>query len=361
MLFDYRARIAQAQAEMARSVVDVLLLSVGADLPYLTGYEATPMERLTMLVLPITGEATLLVPQLEAPRVEEGPYRIRVWQETEDPLRLVADLVGLVGTAAVNDQLWSVFLLGLQERLPTTRFVSATSITRPLRVRKDADEVDALRAAGGAADRVVARLREERFAGRSELEMARLVAAMTVEEGHDQATFWIVASGPNGASPHHDPGNRVMEQGDLVVVDFGGKVRRYGSDCTRTFSVGSPSNEQVEVHAAVLVAQEAATAAVRPGVAAESIDNVARTVITEAGYGEYFIHRTGHGIGLDGHEHPYLVEGNSEPLDPGMCFSIEPGIYLPGKFGVRIEDIVTVTNDGVEALNKADRSLIEVA
>jgi Xaa-Pro aminopeptidase len=250
--------------------------------------------------------------------------------------------------------------MGLQERLPTTRFVSATPITRPLRVRKDPAEIEDLRAAGAAADRVVARLREKPFSGRSEQEMARLVATMTVEEGHDQATFWIVASGPNGASPHHEAGYRVMEQGDLVVVDFGGKVRRYGSDCTRTFSIGSPSNEQVEVHAAVLVAQQAATAAVRPGVAAESIDNVARTVITEAGYGEYFIHRTGHGIGLDAHEHPYLVEGNSEPLDAGMCFSIEPGIYLPGKFGVRIEDIVTVTNDGVETLNQADRSLIVV-
>ncbi|HEU4751099.1 MAG TPA: Xaa-Pro peptidase family protein [Acidimicrobiia bacterium] len=357
---DYEARITRARAEMEREGISVLLLSVGTDLPYLTGYEAMPLERLTMLVLPIEGGPVMIVPELEAPRVEHGSFELRPWRETEDPLRLVADLVGPVGTAAVNDQLWSVFLLGLLERLPTTRFVSATSITRPLRVRKDADEVDALRAAGGAADRVVARLREERFAGRSELEMARLVAAMTVEEGHDQATFWIVASGPNGASPHHDPGNRVMEQGDLVVVDFGGKVRRYGSDCTRTFSIGPPAQEQVEVHAAVMTAQQAATAAVRPGVAAELIDHVARKVIAETGYGEYFIHRTGHGIGLDAHEHPYLVEGNSERLEAGMCFSIEPGIYLPGRFGVRIEDIVAVTNEGVEALNKADRSLVEV-
>ena len=357
---DYDARIAKARAEMERQAADVLLLSVGADLSYFTGYEAMPLERLTILVLPLEGEPVMIVPELEAPRVEHGGFHLRPWKETEEPLRLVTDLVGQARTAAVNDQLWSVFLMGLQERLPTTRFVSATPITRPLRVRKDPAEIEDLRAAGAAADRVVARLRENPFSGRSEQEMARLVATMTVEEGHDQATFWIVASGPNGASPHHEAGYRVMEQGDLVVVDFGGKVRRYGSDCTRTFSIGSPSNEQVEVHAAVLVAQQAATAAVRPGVAAESIDNVARTVITEAGYGEYFIHRTGHGIGLDAHEHPYLVEGNSEPLDAGMCFSIEPGIYLPGKFGVRIEDIVTVTNDGVETLNQADRSFIVV-
>ncbi|MDP3984866.1 MAG: Xaa-Pro peptidase family protein [Acidimicrobiia bacterium] len=359
-MFDYSRRIAGAGAEMARRSVDVLLLSVGADLPYLTGYEAMPLERLTMLVLSMESEPTLVVPELEAPRVGMGPLHVRPWKETEDPIPLVAGLVGQPRVAAVGDQLWSVFLLGLQERLPDTRFVSATPITRPLRMVKDAAEVEALRAAGAGVDRVVERLAEERFSGRSEQEMARRVAFLTLEEGHDQATFWIVASGPNGASPHHEPGARVMEKGDLVVVDFGGKVRRYGSDCTRTFSIGAPSQEQVEVHAVVLAAQQAATAAVRPGVTAESIDQVARSIIVEAGYGEYFIHRTGHGIGLEGHEHPYLVEGNAETLQPGMCFSVEPGIYLPGRFGVRIEDIVTVTQDRVESLNQADRSLIVV-
>jgi Xaa-Pro aminopeptidase len=183
---------------------------------------------------------------------------------------------------------------------------------------------------------------------------------MTLEEDHDQALFWIVASGPNSASPHHEPTDRVIEAGDLVVVDFGGKHRGYCSDTTRTFSVGEPDAQQVEVHAAVRAAQEAATAAVAPGVSAEEIDQIARRTITDAGYGEYFIHRTGHGIGLEGHEHPYLVEGNSEKLEPGMCFSIEPGIYLPDRFGVRIEDIVTVTDVGVESLNQANRALVQV-
>ena len=361
MATDYQQRMIRAQKEMADQKVDILLLSSGADLPYLTGYEATPMERLTMLVLPAQGEPTLVIPQLEAPRVKDGPFRIRAWQEAEDAVGLVAKMVNQGSRRiGVGDQLWSVFMVGLQQQLPGSLFTSATAVTRPLRIRKDAYEIAALREAAAATDRVVLRLRDEPFSGRTEQEMARLIAALTVEEGHDQATFWIVASGPNGASPHHEPGGRMMERGDLVVVDFGGKIRRYGSDCTRTFSIGPPTQQQTEVHAAVLAAQQAATAAVRPGVMAESIDSIARTVITEAGYGEYFIHRTGHGIGLDGHEHPYLVEGNSETLEPGMCFSIEPGIYLPGRFGVRIEDIVTVTSDGVEVLNQAERSLIVV-
>jgi Xaa-Pro aminopeptidase len=360
-MFDHSGRIARAKVEMVRNDVDVLLLSTGGDLRYLTGYEAMPLERLTMLVMTATGAPVLVVPELEVPRVGHGPFRVQAWKETTDPLVMVAELAGRPQVAAISDQLWSVFLLGLQKAMPDTRFVSATPITRPLRIRKDPVESEALRTAASAADRVVQRLQETRFSGRTEQEMARLVAAMTIEEGHDLATFWIVASGPNGASPHHEPGDRTVERGDLVVVDFGGKVRGYGSDCTRTFSIGQPSDEQIDVHGAVLAAQEAATAAVKPGMTAESIDGVARRIIVEAGYGEYFIHRTGHGIGLDGHEHPYLVAGNSELLEPGMCFSVEPGIYLPGRFGVRLEDIVTVTGDGVEPLNRADHSLMIVS
>ncbi len=359
-MFDFAGRIRRASSCLAGQGIDHLLLSVGSDLPYLTGYQAMSTERLTMLVVPASGEPVLVVPELEAPRVEEGPFRLRAWSETEDPVAVVADLVGKVKQVAVGDQLWSVFLLALQEKLAGTRFLSATPLLRTLRMFKDPDELAALARAGAAADRVVERLASTRFTGQTERALARTVADLTVEEGHDQASFWIVASGPNGASPHHEPGGRVIEEGDLVVVDFGGKVDGYGSDCTRTFAVGTFTSEQNEVHAAVLAAQEAAVAAVRPGVAAEEIDRVARAVITEAGYGEHFIHRTGHGIGLDGHEHPYLVLGNAEPLQPGMCFSIEPGIYLPGRYGVRIEDIVTVTEQGVESLNKAEHSLMVV-
>ncbi len=358
--FDFGSRLRSAQALMAEQHSEVMLLSIGADLPYFTGYLAMPLERLTMLVLGYDSEPVLVVPQLEAPRVEPGPFAVRPWGETEDPLAIVAEMCRGAGAISIGDQTWSVFLLGLQALLPSATFRSATSITRALRAKKDAREVDFLRRAGAGADRVAARLAGLQFSGHTEQDISRLVTRMTLEEDHDQALFWIVASGPNSASPHHEPTDRVIQPGDLVVVDFGGKHRGYCSDTTRTFAVGEPDAQQVEVHAAVRAAQEAATAAVTPGVSAEEIDHVARQTITEAGYGEYFIHRTGHGIGLEGHEHPYLVEGNPEKLEPGMCFSIEPGIYLPGRFGVRIEDIVTVTEHGVESLNQANRALVQV-
>jgi Xaa-Pro aminopeptidase len=358
--FDFASRIRSAQALMVEQHAEVMLLSIGADLPYLTGYQAMPLERLTMLVVGVDSEPVLVVPQLEAPRVEPGPFALRPWGETEDPLAMVAEMCRGAGDVAIGDQTWSVFLLGLEAQLPTAAFRSATPITRTLRAKKDSREIEFLHRAATGADRVSAHLAGLKFSGHTEQEISRLVTRMTLEEDHDQALFWIVASGPNSASPHHEPTDRVIEPGDLVVVDFGGKHRGYCSDTTRTFSVGEPDAQQVEVHAAVRAAQEAATAAVAPGVRAEEIDQIARRTITDAGYGEYFIHRTGHGIGLEGHEHPYLVEGNSEKLEPGMCFSIEPGIYLPDRFGVRIEDIVTVTDVGVESLNQADRALVQV-
>ncbi|MGQ0849011.1 MAG: M24 family metallopeptidase [Actinomycetota bacterium] len=359
-MFDHSGRIANARWRMESAGIDALLLSVGADLPYLTGYEAMALERLTMLVLGRDGEPVLVVPRLEAPRVVPGPFDLRPWEETEDPLEIVAGLVGDSERLAIGDTTWSLFLLGLQERLPGSRFESATSLMRTLRIRKEKAEIDQLAAAAAGLDRVVARLGGSRFSGTTERDLSRRVTDMTLEEGHDRSLFWIVASGPNGASPHHEPAGRLIEPGDLVVVDFGGRLNGYCSDSTRTFSVGPPTAEQSEVHSVVLAAQQSATAAVRPGVRAEEIDRVARRVIDEAGYGKFFFHRTGHGIGLEGHEHPYLVEGNREALEPGMCFSIEPGIYLPGRFGVRIEDIVTVTEDGVEVLNQSDRSLMVV-
>ena len=338
-----------------------MLLSVGADLPYFTGYTAMPLERLTMLVLPLGSEPTLVVPLLEAPRVEPGPFRLKPWGETDDPVAIVGDLCRRAESVAIGDQTWSVFLLGLQADLDKATFASATPITRSLRSKKDPLEIEYLRTAGAGVDRVVARLATEQFSGRTEREMARVVTQMTLEEDHDQALFWIVASGPNSASPHHEPTDRIIELGDLVVVDFGGKHRGYSSDCTRTFVVGPAGSEQSEIHRVVRDAQQAATEAVAPGISAEEVDRVARRTIVEAGYGDFFIHRTGHGIGLEVHEHPYLVEGNSEKLESGMCFSIEPGIYLEGRFGVRIEDIVTVTDEGVESLNRGDRSLVTVA
>lgn len=355
---DLEARLLRLESLMEEQSVGAVLLSLGADLPYFTGYEAMPLERLTMLVVTRGREPVLVVPELEAPRVKTGPFSLHPWGETEDPLDHVARLLDGVSCIAVGDQLWATFLLGLQSRLPDVAWTTASDLTRELRMVKDPDEIAALRAAAAAVDRVLERLPHEiRFSGRSEVDVARDVTRMTVEEGHDQALFWIVASGPNSASPHHEPGRRVVRKGDVVVVDFGGRMGGYCSDVTRTFSVGEPDPQVTEVHEVVRAANEAARAAVTPGVAAEEVDAAARKVIEDAGLGRFFIHRTGHGIGMEVHEHPYIVAGNSLTLKEGMAFSVEPGVYLPDRFGVRIEDIVVVGTDGAVELNRAEREL----
>ena len=347
---------------MERRDVDVLLVSLGSDLPYLTGYRAMPLERLTMAVVRRNGSVTLVVPELEAPRVEPLPdvFEIRPWDETEDPLAIVAAIAEGSQTVMIGDQTWAVFLLGLQERLPDAEFISARSLTEALRVIKEPAEVELLRRAGASADAVASLLADQQFSGKTELQLSREVAALLEANGTDAARFAIVAAGPNGASPHHEPGERTIGAGDAVVADFGGTVGGYGSDTTRMFHVGEPSARYREVHEVVLVAQSAGIAAVQPGVAAQEIDVAARKVIDDAGYGEFFIHRTGHGIGLDGHEDPYIVAGNQQAILPGMAFSIEPGIYLPGEFGVRIEDIVVCTDTGVERLNTSLREVMVV-
>jgi Xaa-Pro aminopeptidase len=360
--FDYRERLGRAQAEMEARDIDVLLVSLGSDLPYLTGYVAMPLERLTMAVIPRNGEAVLVLPELEAPRVEPKPdvFRVQPWGETDDPIAMVASLMGAAQTAMIGDHTWSVFLLALQAALPNTAFTSARPVTEALRLIKEPAEIDLLRQAGASADIVAGLLADETFAGRREIEVARTVGRLLETNGSDVAGFAIVAAGPNGASPHHEPGDRIIEEGDAVVIDFGGKVEGYCSDTTRMFYVGKPSAKFREVHEVVLAAQLAGIAAVRPGVTAASVDAAARGVIEDAGFGRYFIHRTGHGIGLDGHEDPYIVAGNEQVLEPGMAFSIEPGIYLPGEFGVRIEDIVVCTAAGGDRMNRSSREVVVV-
>lgn len=357
MKFDYEARLLRLREAMAERGVDAVLLSLGPDLPYFTGYEAHPTERLTMAVI-TDGDAALFVPRLEVPKVSDAPVPIHAWDETDDPVALVARLTGDPAAVAIGEQTWSMFTLAFQQRMPSARWLPAGELTRELRIRKDEAEVEALATAAAQADAVASRVPEEvRFAGSTEAAVAGRLEEMLVEEGHDRALFSIVASGPNGASPHHDPSSRVIQAGDLVVCDFGGSVDGYRSDTTRTFSVGEPSARQVEVHGVVHEAQRAAEAAVHAGVECQEIDRAARAVITDAGFGEWFVHRTGHGIGLDVHEDPYLVEGNDRPLEEGMAFSIEPGIYLPGEFGVRIEDIVVCGESGPRVLNNSPREL----
>ena len=307
------------------------------------------------------GSATLVVPELEAPRAKHAApgTPVRTWGETDDPVGLVAGLVPADGAVALDDRMWASFVLRLQAALPDRRFVAASPVTASLRVVKDDDEIARLRAVSASADRAFARIRERPFAGRPERDVSREIGELLRAEGHDEIGFAIVASGPNGASPHHEAGDRAIATGDAIVLDFGGTMAWYCSDITRTVHVGASVDSEVRrVHDVVLRAQEAGYRAAREGATAESVDAAARAVIDDAGYGAFFIHRLGHGIGLDGHESPYLVRGSSERLAPGMAFSIEPGVYLPGRFGVRIEDIAVLGREGrAEPLNNADRSL----
>jgi D-alanyl-D-alanine dipeptidase len=360
-LMDHAARRDRAAARCREAGIAALLLAPGSDLTYFTGYRLGPSERLTCLVLGQDGAATLVLPEFEAPNaaaVAPG-LALATWTETDDPFAAVASLVTAAGRVALADQMWSAFSLQLQQRLPGRTFGVASVITRELRMRKDPAEIDALRAVSASADRAYLRALELDFAGRTELAIGADLAALLRDEGHDEVHFTIVGAGENGASPHHHTGDRTIRTGDTVVLDFGGTRAGYASDITRTVHVGDhPADEVVRVHDVVRRAQEAGYAAARPGVTAAAVDAAARAVIAEAGYADHFIHRLGHGIGLDGHEHPYLVSGNTDVLEPGMAFSIEPGVYLPGRFGVRIEDIAILATDGrCEALNRVDRSL----
>jgi Xaa-Pro aminopeptidase len=357
----YQSRRAQASEALRSRGIAALLLSPSSDLAYLAGYRVFASERLTCLVVSADGDATLVVPELESPRAKAAAPDLaqRTWGETEDPYALVAGLVTANGDVAVADQMSSLFVLRLQAALRGRGFQLASVVTRGLRMCKDAYEREALRAVSAAADRAFPRLLESEFTSRTEREIGAELAALLRDEGHDEVTFTIVGSGPNGASPHHETGDRRIEPGDTVVLDFGGTREWYCSDITRTVHVGANVDDEVRrVHDIVRRSQEAGYAAARTGATAASVDAASRRVIDDAGYGEHFIHRTGHGIGLDGHEHPYLVRGNEERLEPGMAFSIEPGIYLPGRFGVRIEDIAILGDDGrAEPLNRADHAL----
>jgi len=359
------ARMDAVRAAMQRLDIDTLLLSTGADLPWLTGYTAMPLERLTMLVLPLEGDAVLVVPRLEAARVEPHPqlFSIRPWDETTDPVEMVTGVVGRSRRKlAIGDRTWATFLLALQRDLPRSTWTTASRVIGPLRAVKDDEEIAALRRAAAAADRVAAALMSGQIplVGRSEAEVSRELGERLVQEGHDSVNFAIVASGPNSASPHHDPGPRVIEAGEAVVCDFGGTMAGYCSDITRTVFTGDPPKEFRDLYAVLAGAQAAAVDAARVGTRCEDVDGVARDLITDAGFGRCFIHRTGHGIGLEEHEDPYLVSGNRDPLVAGHAFSVEPGIYLEGRWGARIEDIVVATEAGPDPLNRADHALAVV-
>ncbi|MER6629552.1 aminopeptidase P family protein [Streptomyces sp. NPDC000987] len=361
---DYRARMERAAAAAADAGLAGLLVAPGPDMVWLTGYAPPVTERLTLLVLAPGRTPVLVVPTLEAPDAAKAPgapaMSLRDWTDGKDPYAATAALLAVDGRFGISDNAWAMHLLGLQRALPGTSYASLTEALPMLRGVKDAAELRLLAAAGAAADRTFEEIRKVTFGGRRESEVAADLAALLRQYGHEQVDFTIVASGPNGADPHHEAGDSVIQRGDMVVLDFGGLMDGYGSDTSRTVHVGEPTDEERRVHDLVREAQEAGFRAVRPGVACQDVDRAARAVIADAGYGEYFIHRTGHGIGVTTHEPPYMIEGERQPLVPGMCFSVEPGVYLPGRFGVRIEDIVTVTEDGGRRLNTTTREMVIV-
>ncbi len=367
-------RLLRARAAVTEAAASALLVGVGPELEWLTGYAAHGGERLNLLVVPAQGDLVYVSPRLEAPAARAAPgladgrVRIETWDETDDPYLLVPGLVPPRDPLRflVSDGLRAQFVLGLQAVLPGAGWGLASSVLAPLRRVKDAEEIELLRAAAHAADRAIERVIRGPLVGRTEADVAKDVRDALVDEGHDTAEFWIVASGPNSASPHHEPSDRVIRGGEPLLLDIGGRRAGYNSDITRTVWVADddepgPDDTFRRIYELTAAGQAAAREAVRPGVSFDALDAAARTVITGGGYGDRFIHRLGHGIGLEVHEEPYVVEGNTEIAVAGNTFSCEPGIYLEGRYGVRIEDAVVCTLDGGEALNEAARELLIVS
>lgn len=361
-----QARLARVRDLAREHGIRAVLVTPGPDLRYLVGYDAVPLERLTCLVVPADDDPVLVVPELErlaaaASPAGEAALPLLTWGETEDPYARVAGLVGHEGDVAVDNHMWAEKVLRLRDAGAGGRQVLAGDLLDQLRIRKEPDEVAALAAAGAAIDEVHAQVPGLLRPGRTEAEVGADIAELILDAGHVRVDFIIVASGPNGASPHHEVSDRVLAPGDAVVVDIGGTMPDgYRSDCTRTYALGDPGEEYLSRYAALLASQEAGVRAARVGVRCSDVDAAARAVLVDAGIGHLFIHRTGHGIGMETHEAPYIVEGNDRALEPGMAFSVEPGFYEAGRHGARIEDIVVVTDGEPRVLNQRPRELIVI-
>ncbi|SMB81335.1 Creatinase/Prolidase N-terminal domain-containing protein [Corynebacterium glucuronolyticum] len=361
----YQRRLDQARETLTKRHLAGVIIGTGPELAYLTGSWISSHERFTALVIAADGTARLVAPGVDKGELGRSPVGqmdidIAGWADGEDPYALATDIFGggVTGQVGIGSSITADHLFKLREKLPSAQFVLATTVLKELFMRKDPEEIEWLRTAGQAIDQVFYKVPELLVAGRTEREVAADIEKLILE-GHDVVDFIIVGSGPNGANPHHDFSDRVLEKGDVVVVDLGGTVGPgYHSDCTRTFVVpgAEPSADYQKFIPVLQRAQEEAVKAIMPGVTAEHIDAVARDIIAEAGYGDAYFHRTGHGIGLSEHEDPFIIADNDMPLEEGMTFSVEPGIYLEGNVGARIEDIVVVTADGCERLNNTPRS-----
>ena len=363
----YAQRLHAAQKAAADKGIDLLLIGTGPDFAYLTGSWVSSHERLTVLVVPQQGNAWIVAPNTDITDIKAAPVgeldvELRGWNDGENPYELALRGAGDgLGKVALGQSLTADHVLRFQALLPHASYELATYALAELFTRKDEAEIAELRKAGHAIDAVHAQVPQLLQAGRTEAEVAHELEKLILQE-HSVIDFVIVGSGPNGANPHHSFSDRVLAEGEPVVVDIGGTLPSgYHSDCTRTYVVGgdistAPQDFQ-DAYAVLADAQAAARAAAHPGSTAADIDAITRQAISAAGWGDYFVHRTGHGIGLSTHEEPFIMEGNDLALEEGMAFSIEPGIYLEGKWGMRLEDIVVLTNDGYESLNQAPRDV----
>ena len=361
-----QARLARAASAAHTAGVDALLVSPGPDLRYLVGYDAIPLERLTLLVLPAAGTPTLIAPQLEEAAALASPVGalglpVRTWGEIEDPYAIVAELCAGAGKVAVDAHMWAEKALHIIAALPSATVVSAGPVLGELRAIKDGAEIESLRRAGAAIDSVHAQVPSLLRPGRTEREVGRDIADLIIAAGHVTVDFVIVGSGPNGASPHHELSDRVIQANEPVVVDIGGSMPDgYCSDSTRTYAVGDVGDEFRAMYATLQAAQAAGVEAAKVGVACAEVDAITRAVMVDGGIGDYFIHRTGHGIGLETHEDPYIVGTNQTLMQVGMAYSVEPGFYLSGRYGARIEDIVVLTDEGPESVNNTSHDLVVI-
>lgn len=354
----YSNRLDRAQEVLKDRGIDQLLLGPSADLTYLTGIDAHVSERMNLLVLPAEGVITMVVPNLEAPLIHDGSGRVslKTWGDADTPADLAAGIIGEVGNIAVGNKLWASFLLRLQVRVKAA-WQEGDAILRDLRMLKDAEEIAALDEAGRLTDEAwMLFVKSGPINGMTEFQALKKLIDISEEVGLTTPAG-IIGSGPNSASPHHGGNDRVIEEGDAMIFDWGGTIDGYYSDVTRAAHIGQPSEEYRKVYAIVDDANQATFDVVKPCVELQELDRAARRVITDAGYGEYFVHRVGHGLGLEVHEEPYLVEGNTMEMQEGMVFSDEPGIYIPGRFGVRIEDAVVCEAKGGRRLNTSTHDL----
>ncbi|MGB9023255.1 MAG: Xaa-Pro peptidase family protein [Candidatus Bathyarchaeia archaeon] len=361
----YRPRLDRCQKLMLEKDIDLLFLGPGPNMCYLTGFLEEPGERLFALIVPQSGEPLFVVPELYNEHVKSFSWIRNVisWKDSQDPRSVLSENLRKTPrehpTIAVDSRMWSRFLLMLLAVAPNARFEDASSVMMELRIRKTDEEIELMQKSAEIAEAAMTETLKECREGRREHEVAAKLVYEMRRSGADGVAFEpVVSSGPNAALPHYRSGERRLQRGDLVVLDLGCLYRGYNSDITRTIAIGSCDAERKSVYSIVRSAQEEAFQKTCEGIEAQNVDGIARHIIETAGYGKSFIHRTGHGIGLEVHEDPYIVAGNSTKLADGMAFSIEPGIYIPGQFGVRIEDIVVIESGKVRRLNKFSRELM---